>query len=606
MAGKKEKQGNSVNWDLIWKVLASVFAFAGSLATVYDLIGKIRSDAQTFYAFILPGLAIIVWTVILIQLIRKNNLYVIPLLAITVLGGVVGGVGWQSYNKTQEEKVIVLVAQFDGPEEKYGLRTELMEKLKSATKDNPNIEIDTTEKVVDPTQGSEYARQLGRSEHADIVIWAWYRPTENPNITIHIENLSPNDLSLIQESETYQPSATIADLESFEIQKQIGIETANLVNFLTGYLYYQINDWKIALNLFEKVLESGENIPIVNQKYLFLYAANCNSYLGNYDSAITDYDRSIQFDPHNAAAFNNRGGTYTILGQYERAIQDLNMAVQLDPNDSNSYNTRAIIYGSLGQYERGIQDLDQAIQLNPNYATAYNIRGLFSQQLGKYDQAVQNFDQAIRLDPNYVFAYNDRAVVYRELGQYDQAILDFDQAIQLDLNFVDAYINRGDTYMEVSKYDLAIKDFNRAIQLDPNHAQAFRSRATIYHQLGQYKLAIQDLDQAIQLDPNYAESYYNRGFAYNQLGEYQAAIPNLDQAIRLDPNTSNFYYERGFSYNNLGQYDRAIQDFSQAIHLDPDLISSYQGRGVAYQKLGKTGEAEADFKKYEELTGEKP
>ena len=73
MAKKKDKhkqhpnhsqKGKEVNWDLVWKVLASIFAFAGSVATVYDLVGKVRSDAQTFYSFILPGLIIIIWVIV--------------------------------------------------------------------------------------------------------------------------------------------------------------------------------------------------------------------------------------------------------------------------------------------------------------------------------------------------------------------------------------------------------------------------------------------------------------------------------------------------------------------------------------------------------------
>ncbi len=169
MTGKKEKQSKGVNWDLVWKILASIFAFAGSLATMYDLIGKIRSDSQTFYSFILPGLAVAVWAVILFQLIRKKNLYVILLLVVTILGGVVGGIGWRSYNQTQEDKVIVLVAQFDGPEETYGLHNQMVEDLHQATKDFDDVIIIDGKEIVTAGDGSEYARELGMKVKADLV-----------------------------------------------------------------------------------------------------------------------------------------------------------------------------------------------------------------------------------------------------------------------------------------------------------------------------------------------------------------------------------------------------------------------------------------------------
>ncbi len=69
---KRTQRSSGLNWDKVWKVLASVFSFAGSMVAVYELVNYFRSDAKTFYSIIIPGLGIIVWIAILVQLFRKK------------------------------------------------------------------------------------------------------------------------------------------------------------------------------------------------------------------------------------------------------------------------------------------------------------------------------------------------------------------------------------------------------------------------------------------------------------------------------------------------------------------------------------------------------
>jgi len=430
MAGKKDKQkqrgrqtqnSKGVNWDLVWKVLASVFAFAGSLATVYDLVGKIRSDTQTFYAFILPVLVVIVWVAILVQLIRKKNPYVILLLAVTVLGGVIGGVGWQSYNKTQEDKVIILVAQFDGPEETYGLHDQIMEDLHQATKGYSDTVIIDGEEAVTSGQGTEYARKLGKKANADLVIWAWYRPTENPNITIHIENLSPTQIKPLQESETYQPQATLAELNSFEIQRKLGSETSTLINFLTGLLRFEVGNYDIALERFEQILIEKDISTYIDPESLYLYIAASHLYMNKFDDAIRDINKVLELDPKLAIAYTDRGIAYEALGQAELAFSDYNKAIELD-----AYYNRGLIRGAnLGQYELAVQDFTKAIQLDANNVRAYVNRGNAYYYLRQYEPALVDYNTAIDLNPNNANAHKNRGSLYQELGRIAEAEKDF-------------------------------------------------------------------------------------------------------------------------------------------------------------------------------------
>jgi len=160
-------------------------------------------------------------------------------LIVMFIGMAIGGWSLIRHRQALEEKLVVLIAAFEGPEEVYGLRNEIIENLTSDFSDDEEIEIVIIDDVITLTQGSEYASKLGERYLADVVIWGWYRPTENPNITVHIENLTPKNLLPLKESTTLQPAVTLAELESFTFQQKAGQETSALISFLAGFIDYQ-------------------------------------------------------------------------------------------------------------------------------------------------------------------------------------------------------------------------------------------------------------------------------------------------------------------------------------------------------------------------------
>ena len=205
MAKKKDKQVKGISWTTVFGILGGIAVFIGLIVGGLDFINYLQEGYKPFLQL---GIAVLgaIWLTILYLLLKQRNIYALLWLAVTILFGFAIWNGWQAYNKTLDSKVVVLVAQFDGPEKTYGLHDQLMEELYQATTYYKDTLIIDGKEVITAGQGSQYAREIGRKAKADLVIWAWYRPTENPNITIHVENISlTTQIDILQESETYQP-----------------------------------------------------------------------------------------------------------------------------------------------------------------------------------------------------------------------------------------------------------------------------------------------------------------------------------------------------------------------------------------------------------------
>ncbi len=79
-----------------------------------------------------------------------------------------------------------------------------------------------------------------------------------------------------------------------------------------------------------------------------------------------------QSELRNHKFYNNRGIAYGEKGQYDQAISDFNKAIEINPRYEKAYSNRGIVYRLKGQYDQAISDFNKAIEISPTDAQAYN------------------------------------------------------------------------------------------------------------------------------------------------------------------------------------------------------------------------------------------
>lgn len=532
----KAKKSGTSTLTLVQEILAVIGGIVGSVMAIYGFIKTFRDDENGLsWLLVLGGL---IWLITLWNMFQKQRVYAYIYLAVTIIGGVSGWAGWQGQVQGREDKVIVLIAKFDGPEDEYGLRDEMIEQLRESTKGYEDTEIIAAEEMVTAAQGSAYARELGENYQADLVIWAWYKPTEDPNITIHLENLSFGDIFILNESETYQPEATLVDLETFEIQRQLGSETSTLITFISGAIQFNSGETNVAISRIEKLLGANDLSTYINPRDITFMLGYMHSSIGEMDRALYYLGDTIKLDPSYSPPYNLRGLIYLAMGNYENALSDFNSAIQLDPNSAAAFHNRGIVNHRLRLLDDALHDYTQSILIYPNNPEPYNGRAMIFILLENYDSAFLDLETALAIQPQYADAYGNRGVAYYELEQYEKAMDDFNKALQIDPKNANVYYNRGNIHQFVqSKIDLAIKDYSSAIEYGTSIKSVYVHRCTAYFKMGEYELALQDCDKAIELMPDLAIAYDNRGMVFEKMGrktEAEADFAKYNQLIGQD------------------------------------------------------------------------
>ena len=222
-----------------------------------------------------------------------------------------------------------------------------------------------------------------------------------------------------------------------------------------------------------------------------------------------------------AAALSVRGSAYRYMGELDKALKDLNASIDVDPNNYLALDNRAFVWRDKGELDFAIRDFTDSIRLNREsdgrtiLAASYSHRGITWQTKGNNDKALADYNESIRIDPKSADLYHRRARFYIETDKLDLAMRDLDATIQRDAEHTDAlylrgalryerYTNAGASeWVHQSDLDGALADFTEVIRLLPRTAsRAFYMRALARKVNGDKDGMIADLIEAYKIDPN--------------------------------------------------------------------------------------------------------
>jgi tetratricopeptide (TPR) repeat protein len=403
------------------------------------------------------------------------------------------------------------------------------------------------------------------------------------------------------------------------LQQAAGLTNTRLISLRAPELHPDLRgEWRQIIARLERIESASGATGRKEQGALRLQRradelvrlGNACYYLGQYERALTHYDRAIDTAPSDADALLNhatvnltlkrypqalqdlenalklgetahaylaRGLTREQMGEQRRALEDYSRAVRLDGELERAYYHRGLLFLDLGEFDRAFQDQNRALELDSAHAEAFTARGRARAALGDTQWALNDLDRACALAPTSHEVYYQRGLIRSQLEMYDLAVEDFGQAVELQPDFSPAFMARGNTYLALGEHWQAAADFGRTIELQPNDAKAYLARGQARAALKEYRRAIEDFGQALELDPALAVALAERGSAYEKLGEYEQAIRDLDRAIAMNPDLAIAYYKRGLAYGSQGEYDRASRDLNKAVELDPSLRSKEEG-----------------------------
>ncbi|AXE62428.1 tetratricopeptide repeat protein [Candidatus Thioglobus sp. NP1] len=131
-----------------------------------------------------------------------------------------------------------------------------------------------------------------------------------------------------------------------------------------------------------------------------------NSYfsLGQFDKAISLYEKAISIKPNYCEAHYNLGQSNHKLGQLDMAVRSYKKVVNIKPEFAVNHTNKilsVIYFFSKGQIPDALDLLEILIKNSPKDALLFNMIGGCYATLGEVDMSIQNYEKALALKPNY-------------------------------------------------------------------------------------------------------------------------------------------------------------------------------------------------------------
>jgi tetratricopeptide (TPR) repeat protein len=284
--------------------------------------------------------------------------------------------------------------------------------------------------------------------------------------------------------------------------------------------------------------------------------------------------------------------SYDDKGNYEQAITCYEKAIALKPDMHDAFNNMGIAYRKQNDYEQAIACYEKAIAIKPDKHEAFNNIGIAYHNKNDYEQAIACYEKAIAIKPDMHEAFYNMGLAYANKNDYEQAIACYEKAIAIKPDKHEAFYNMGIAYRNKNDYEQAIACYEKVIAIKPDKHDAFNSMGSAYYNQNNYDQAISCYEKAIAIKPDKHEAFYSMGLAYDNKNNYDQAISCYEKVIAIKPDMHDAFYNMGVVYDDKNDYDQAISCYKKAIAIKPDYAAPLMGLGFLYLKVGHLALAE--------------
>ena len=113
---------------------------------------------------------------------------------------------------------------------------------------------------------------------------------------------------------------------------------------------------------------------------------------GEWDKAVSVFQRALDKDPELASAHNNLGILFKKKGQVEQALSHYRKAVDLVPASAEIYNNLGILLREMGRFQEAEKVYLVALRIQEDFAPAYfNLGILYDLYLNRPEAAIRQY-----------------------------------------------------------------------------------------------------------------------------------------------------------------------------------------------------------------------
>jgi tetratricopeptide (TPR) repeat protein len=447
-------------------------------------------------------------------------------------------------------------------------------------------------------------RELRRFREADVTLARSFATGEQPASGILIER---GWLSLYQEK---------SDLAFVDFEKALSTaDEEDKTEIMSGQLAACLA--AEAQNSIDKK-SKGKKLAngwrtILPKKRVLRILAKCGealSYLNNYSAALLAYDLTLEIDPENQEALENKIAALKWLRRFDQAEQVYRSA-QKFPYKVKLWNEMANTYYRQKQFQEAY-DYYSGEALTKHTFHTEQAGQKFGEELKKDEDAIEwtvvslrkmgrladaekKIDEALALFPDKVNFLGERAAIYFSKQEYNTAIAVFEQVLNIDEYNEFALQWRAASFRKQGKFDEAREAIEEAVRRVPASAGLWEELAWLNFDQNDFKKSEECFAEAIKIDKYLIQIQFSRAKVLTRLNRNDDALEVFRVLEDQFPEDVEVAEQLGWFYLGRGNLTRAKEEFLSIWRRYPNNVLAINGLGGTYLEERDYRSAEKAF-----------
>ena len=192
---------------------------------------------------------------------------------------------------------------------------------------------------------------------------------------------------------------------------------------------------------------------------------------GDYNNAVTQYERLVELDPYTWSNFYKLGVSYQFLEKLNEAAGSYQKALKLNPDDANTNMNLGLVYLFLGNADDAVKYAERATLLDPHSAAAFSNLGVALDGRGEYTRGEAAYRHSLDIDPENATTLLNLGTNLIAQNKGSEAVDIMERVIKME----DTPLHRkryGDALAKAGRYDDAVEQYRSALKKDPKYFPA--------------------------------------------------------------------------------------------------------------------------------------
>ena len=301
---------------------------------------------------------------------------------------------------------------------------------------------------------------------------------------------------------------------------------------------------------------------------------------GNFESALTYYQRALRMQPDNPDALNLAGVALQQLGQPQQALVNLRQAARLRRNDPAILANLGQVCAALAQHAQAEDAYRKASRIDPRQPDhQMGLANALARQ-GRYAEAETLFERLTQRHPQQPALWFNRGNVERDQGRAAAAIESYRRALALREDYLDARNNLAGALHALLRFDEAEREYRACLAADAHYAPARISLASLLIDVARDSEAETVCRELLQHDPDRVEAWLVLATAQNHQGRINAQLATLRAAAVRAPRHAGVLKACAGALCDAGHFAEALRMLEQAQVLDPAAQQAIMGSAL--------------------------